>query len=79
MSQWIGKKFSYLGDVYRDLRPMQYNVTKMNDEFRHRAESKSFASFVISHLRKKDEEEKLQSLYTKAEKLGLSRSELAAI
>mgnify|MGYP007124878774 CR=1 FL=1 len=76
---FIDKKFEYLFDVYHDLKPKDTHVTRRGRDFCYRSKPKSFASFVLSHLRKKDREEKLQTIYTKAENLGLSRSDLAAI
>jgi len=76
---FIGKKFEYLFDVYHDLKPKDIHVTKRGRDFCYRSKPKSFASFVVNHLRKKDEDGKLQSIYTKAENLGLSRSDLAAL
>jgi len=76
---FIDKKFEYLFDVYHDLKPKDTHVTKRGRDFCYRSKPKSFASFVLSHLRKKDHKEKLQTIYTKAENLGLSRSDLAAL
>lgn len=76
---FIDRKFSYLFDVYHDLKPKDIHVTKRGRDFCHRSEPKSFASFVVNHLRKKDEDDKLQSIYTKAENLGLSKKALAAL
>jgi len=76
---FIDKKFEYLFDVYHDLKPKDTHVTRRGRDFCYRSNPKSFASFVLSHLKKKDREEKLQTIYTKAENLGLHRSDLAAL
>jgi hypothetical protein len=76
---FIDKKFEYLFDVYHDLKPKDKHVTRRGRDFCYRSKPKSFASFVLSHLRKKDRQEKLQTIYTKAENLGLSRGDLAAL
>lgn len=79
LRDFIDKKFWYLGDVYRDLRPMEYRTRKVNGTYKDRSKKKSFPSFVLSYLRDNGDKEMLECIYTKMENLGLPASELAAL